>query len=76
MLQENQIKLKGGAAVEKQALTIKETAKEFQFPEWGLRTLVKQGAFPVIQCGNRVYICRDVFAEYLKQGGKTYVNAH
>lgn len=38
--------------MEKPALTIKETAKEFQFPEYAIRTLVKRGAFPVIQVGN------------------------
>lgn len=31
--------------MEKPALTIKETAKEFQFPEYAIRTLVKRGAF-------------------------------
>ena len=34
--------------MEKPALTIKETAKEFQFPEYAIRTLVKRGAFPVM----------------------------
>lgn len=56
----------------KPALTIKETAKEFQFPEYAIRTLVKRRAFPVIQTGNRVYICRDVFTEYLQKGGELY----
>lgn len=56
----------------KTALTIKETAKEFQFPEFAIRTLVKRGAFPVIQVGNRCYITREIFAEYLKKGGKRY----
>ena len=53
-------------------MTIKETAKEFSFPEFAIRTLVKRGAFPVVQVGNRCYIVRDVFAEYLKTGGATY----
>lgn len=56
----------------KPALTIKETAQEFQFPEYAIRTLVKRGAFPVIQCGNRAYIVREVFADYLKKGGELY----
>lgn len=43
-------------------MTIKETAKEFQFPEYAIRTLVKRGAFPVIQVGNRCYITREIFA--------------
>lgn len=63
---------KGGATVEKPALTIKETAKEFQFPEYAIRTLVKRGAFPVIQVGNRCYITREIFADYLKKGGETF----
>lgn len=58
--------------MEKPALTIKETAKEFQFPEYAIRTLVKCGAFPVIQVGNRCYITREIFADYLKKGGETY----
>ena len=57
---------------ERKALTIKETAKEFNFPEFAIRTLVKRGAFPVVQVGNRCYIVRDVFAEYLKTGGEKY----
>lgn len=58
--------------MEKPALTIKETAKEFQFPEFAIRTLVKRGAFPVIQVGNRCYIMREIFADYLKTGGAIY----
>ena len=58
--------------MEKPALTIKETAKEFQFPEYAIRTLVKRGAFPVIQVGNRRYITREIFADYLKKGGELY----
>ncbi|MDY6086605.1 MAG: helix-turn-helix domain-containing protein [Succiniclasticum sp.] len=59
----------------KPALTIKETAKEYQFPEYAVRTLVKRGAFPVIQVGNRCYIMRSVFEEYLQKGGEAYVAA-
>ncbi len=58
--------------MDKPALTIKETAKEFQFPEYAIRTLVKRGAFPVVQVGNRCYIVRSVFEEYLKKGGAAY----
>ena len=57
---------------EKTALTMKETAKAFNFPEFAIRTLVKRGAFPVIQVGNRCYIVRSVFEEYLKTGGEKY----
>lgn len=56
----------------KAALTIRETAKAYGFPEYAIRTLVKQGAFPVIQAGNRVYITRAVFEDYLQTGGALY----
>lgn len=56
----------------KAALTIKETAKEYCFPEFAIRTLVKRGAFPVIQVGNRVYITRAKFEEFLEKGGELY----
>ena len=59
----------------KPALTIKETAKEFHFPEFAIRRLVKNGAFPVIQVGNRVYITREIFEQYLKEVGNAYVAA-
>lgn len=61
---------------EKQALTIKETAKAFSFPEYAIRTLVKRGAFPVVQVGNRCYIVRSVFENYLKTGGELYVDSY
>ncbi len=57
---------------EKPALTIRETAEQFQFPEYAIRTLVKNGAFPVIKVGNRCYISREVFMDYLRKGGETY----
>jgi hypothetical protein len=57
---------------EKPVLTIKETSREFNFPEYAIRTLVKRQAFPVIQVGNRCYICRDVFQNYLESGGALY----
>lgn len=58
---------------QKVALTIKQTAQEYNFPEFAIRTLVKRGAFPVIQAGNRCYIVRSVFEEYLQKGGEKYV---
>lgn len=58
---------------EKQALTIKETANAYKFPEFAIRTLIKRGAFPVIQVGNRCYIVRSIFEDYLKTGGEKYV---
>ena len=57
---------------QKTALTIKETAQAFNFPEYAIRTLVKRGAFPVIQEGTRCYIMREVFADYLTSGGTRY----
>lgn len=57
---------------QKNALTIKETAREFTFPEYAIRTLVKRGEIPVIQVGTRCYIMRHVFETYLQSGGKTY----
>ncbi len=62
--------------MEKTALTIKETAKAYLFPEFAIRTLVKRGAFPVVQVGNRCYIVRSVFEDYLKTGGAKYEPAH
>lgn len=56
----------------KAIMTIKETAKEYGFPEYGLRGLVKRGAIPVIRCGNRAYITRTVFEDYLAKGGEQY----
>ena len=61
---------------QKTALTIKETVRTFSFPEYAIRTLVKRGAFPVIQVGTRCYIMREVFADYLKSGGTRYKPAH
>lgn len=58
--------------MEKPALTIKETAREFAFPEFAIRTLVKRGTFPVIQVGNRCDIMREVFSDYLRTGGAKY----
>ena len=69
----NEISRKGAQRMElKPALTIRETAKEYNFPEYAIRTLVKRGAFPVIQVGSRCYITREVFSEYLKKGGARY----
>lgn len=57
---------------EKTIDTIKGTAKRYDFPEFGLRGLVKANAFPVIKCGTRVYIVQSVFEEYLQKGGELY----
>ena len=57
---------------QKTVLTIKETAKEFAFPEFAIRTLTKRGAFPVIQVGKRCYIVRQVFEDFLQKGGEKY----
>jgi len=56
----------------KQVLTIKEASREFGFPEFGLRGLIKRGAFPVIMCGSRCYITRQILESYLQKGGEVY----
>ncbi len=56
----------------KKIMTINETAKEYQFPAFAIRNLIKRGAFPVIQTGNRCYIVREVFDAYLEKGGELY----
>jgi hypothetical protein len=53
-------------------LTIKQAAQMFSFPEYGLRSLIKRGAFPVIRCGNRCYITKSVLEAYLEKGGEVY----
>ncbi|MDR1705683.1 MAG: helix-turn-helix domain-containing protein [Clostridiales bacterium] len=53
-------------------MTIKQTAEAFNFPEFAIRTLVKQGRFPVVKVGTRVYIIRSTFEDYLKSGGERY----
>jgi len=58
------------ATNKKPLLTINETAREYGVPNYGIRGLVKTGKFPVIQCGNRVYISREVFENYLAKGGE------
>ena len=62
--------------MEKLTLSIRETAKEFNFPEYAIRTLVKRRAFPVIQVGNRCYIAKDVFKAFLEKGGELYADTH
>ncbi|MBT9156835.1 MAG: hypothetical protein DDT37_01826 [Firmicutes bacterium] len=57
---------------QKTTLTIKETAKAFNFPEYAIRTLAKRGAFPVIQVGKRCYIVRRIFEDFLQKGGERY----
>lgn len=63
------------AAEKKAAFTIRELAREYSFPEYAIRTLVKRGAFPVIQVGNRCYITREAFTAYLQTGGAAYEDA-
>ena|GEM_PF-2854896 len=58
--------------MEKSVMTIREVSREFNFPEYGVRTLVKTGAFPVVKCGNRAYIVRSTFERYLESGGEVY----
>lgn len=60
---------------DKNVLTIRETSKSFGFPEFAIRKLVKNGQLPIIQVGNRAYIVRTVFEEYLENGGSKYESA-
>ena len=53
-------------------LTIRQAAKEYGFPEHAVRILVKRGECPIVQTGNRVYIMRHVFDQYLQTGGAVY----
>jgi hypothetical protein len=62
--------------MKKATLSIKETAREFGFPEYAVRTLAKRSAFPCIWLGNRCYIVREVFADYLRSGGELYEVKH
>lgn len=57
---------------EPETMTIRQTSKAFNFPEYAIRTLVKRGAFPVIQVGKRCYITRQTFENYLNTGGEAY----
>jgi hypothetical protein len=51
-------------------LTINEAARAFNCPAYMIRTQAKKGEFPVIKVGNRIYIVRAVFEDYLRNGGK------
>ncbi|MDR0813439.1 MAG: helix-turn-helix domain-containing protein [Oscillospiraceae bacterium] len=59
-------------AKQKVIMTIREAAREYAFPEFGLRGLIKTGAFPVIRCGTRCYITRKVLEAYIESGGEYY----
>ena len=54
----------------KTIMTIRQAAQEFGFPEFGLRNLIKRGAFPVIRCGNRSYITRQILEDFIAKGGE------
>lgn len=60
----------------KSALTIREISRMFGFPEYAVRTLVKEGRFPVIQVGTRSYIVKAVFEDFLATGGERYEPKH
>jgi phage antirepressor YoqD-like protein len=55
---------------EKTVITVRETAKEYGIPEHGLRNLIKSGEVPTIKCGNRHYISRPQFENYLLRGSE------
>lgn len=56
----------------KTIMTIRQAARKYGFSVFRLRNLVKRGAFPVIRCGNRSYITRTVFEEFIQKGGEKY----
>jgi excisionase family DNA binding protein len=51
--------------MEKQYLSIRETAREFDIPELLIRRQVKGGNVPHIKSGVKVLISRESFREYL-----------
>lgn len=61
---------------QKTVLTIREIARTYGFPEYAVRTLVKEGRFPVIQVGTRSYISRVVFEDFINTGGEQYKPKH
>jgi len=74
-MQSREMSLSEGLVVEadtKTIMTIRQAAREYGFPEYGLRNLIKRGAFPVIRCGNRSYITRNAFEEFIQKGGERY----
>lgn len=65
------IRKTGGKVMgDKDILTIRETSRAFDFPEYAIRRLVKDRRFPTIQVGNRAYISRSVFENFLESGSK------
>jgi hypothetical protein len=57
---------------QKSILTINEISKAFDVPAHMVRTSVKNGCFPILKSGSRVYIVPEVFENYLKSGGAIY----
>jgi hypothetical protein len=56
--------------INKQILTIRETAKAYGVAEFAVRNWTKAGAFPVLKAGSRCYINRNVFEQFLTKGGE------
>ena len=46
-------------------MTVPEISGEFGFPVSTLKTLISQGAFPVMKVGRNTYVMREAFLSYL-----------
>lgn len=46
-------------------MTVPEISEEFGFPVSTLKTLINQGAFPVMKVGRNTYVMREAFLSYL-----------
>ena len=56
---------------QKEILTITELGREYKqrgIATFAIRNWAKQGLFPTLKAGNRTYINRSIFEEYLKSG--------
>ena len=51
-----------------EVMTIKQTAQKYGIPEHALRKLVRKEVFPIIKAGNRTYISKSAFEDFLRYG--------
>lgn len=57
---------------QKEILTITELGREYKprgIATFAIRNWAKQGLFPTLKAGNRTYINRAIFEEFLTKGG-------
>lgn len=60
-------------AIKKEIMTITEAGREYKprgVATFAIRNWAKQGLFPTLKAGNRTYINRTVFEEFLAKGGE------